>query len=200
MKERNNVEQNETVEENHNNNETDNCEADENKETNEEKKESEVEELKKQLREAEEKYMRVVAELDNFRKRSAKEAQEKLKFANQQIITNLLTVIDHLDMAVSHITPDSSLESLKEGVELTLKQFQDVFEKFGVKEIPCEIGQNFDPSLHEAMMLDESDEFDDNAITMVLQKGYQLNDRVIRPSKVKVNKKQKSSSEESNKK
>jgi molecular chaperone GrpE len=200
MKERNNVEQNETVEENHNNNETDNCEADENKETNEEKKESEVEKLKKQLREAEEKYMRVVAELDNFRKRSAKEAQEKLKFANQQIITNLLTVIDHLDMAVSHITPDSSLESLKEGVELTLKQFQDVFEKFGVKEIPCEIGQNFDPSLHEAMMLDESDEFDDNAITMVLQKGYQLNDRVIRPSKVKVNKKQKSSSEESNKK
>ncbi len=162
----------------------------------EEKHENEIDKLKQQLKEAEEKYMRVVAELDNFRKRSVKETQDKLKFANQQIITNLLTVIDHLDMAVSHITPESSLESLKEGVELTLKQFNDVFEKFGVKEIPCEVGQTFDPNLHEAMMLDDTEDFEDNAITMVLQKGYQLNDRVIRPAKVKVNKKQQSSSEE----
>ena len=156
----------------------------------------EVKELKEKLREAEDKYIRIAAELDNYRKRSEKETRDKLKFANQQIITNLLTVIDHLDMAINHITPDSSLESLKEGVELTLKQLNDIFEKFGVKEVPCCVGEEFDPNLHEAMMLDDTDEHDDNAITMVLQKGYQLNDRVIRPAKVKVNKKKKPSSAE----
>lgn len=159
-------------------------------------RDDEIKELKEKLREAEEKYVRIAAELDNYRKRTEKETRDKLKFANQQIITNLLTVIDHLDMAINHITPDSSLESLKEGVELTLKQLNDIFEKFGVKEIPCCVGEEFDPNLHEAMMLDETDEHEDNKITMVLQKGYQLNDRVIRPAKVKVNKKKKSSSEE----
>ena len=160
------------------------------------KKEEEIKELKEKLHEAEEKYIRIAAELDNYRKRSEKEMQDKLKFANQQIITNLLTVIDHLDMAINHITPDSSLESLKEGVELTLKQLNDIFEKFGVKEVPCCVGEEFDPNLHEAMMLDETDEHEDNSVTMVLQKGYQLNNRVIRPAKVKVNKKKKTSSTE----
>ena len=189
MKKKENQEQVEKINEEQNNDI-------ENKTVEEKDQEDEVKKLKQQLKEAEEKYMRVVAELDNYRKRSVKETQEKLKFANQQIITSLLTVIDHLDMAVSHITPESSLETLKEGVELTLKQFNDVFEKFGVKEIPCKVGDVFDPNLHEAMMLDDTDEYDDNVITMVLQKGYKLNDRVIRPVKVKVNKRKKSSSEE----
>ena len=151
-------------------------------------KNEEVEKLKKALAEKHDQYVRVVAELENFRKRTEKENVDKLKFANQQIITALLTVIDHLDMAVSHITPDSSIESLKEGIELTLKQFADVFKRFGVKEIDVEVGDDFDPNLHEAMMLANDPNVGNNKITMVLQKGFTLNDRVIRPAKVQVNK------------
>jgi molecular chaperone GrpE len=148
----------------------------------------EIEKLKKQLAEKQDQYLRVFAELENFKKRTEKENLDKLKFANQQIITSLLTVIDHLDMAVSQVTPDSSVESLQEGVKLTLKQFSDVLRKFGVKEIDAEVGDEFDPNLHEAMMLASDPNIKNNKITMVLQKGFTLNDRVIRPAKVQVNK------------
>jgi molecular chaperone GrpE len=152
------------------------------------KKDEEIEKLKKALAEKHDQYVRVVAELENFRKRTEKENVDKLKFANQKIITALLTVIDHLDMAISHITPESSIESLLEGVELTLKQFADVLKRFGVKEIDVEVGDDFNPNLHEAMMLANDPSVANNKITMVLQKGFILNDRVIRPAKVQVNK------------
>lgn len=158
------------------------------KEPKKDKKQEEIDSLKRQVAEKQDQYIRVAAELDNFRKRSAKENQDKLKFANQQIITSLLTVMDHLDMAIAHITPDSSLETLQQGVELTLKQFMDVFEKHGVKEIDVTVGEQFDPSNHEAMMLANNPEMENNSVTMVMQKGFTLNSRVIRPSKVQVNK------------
>ncbi len=144
--------------------------------------------LRNQLSEKQDQYIRVFAELENFRKRTEKENIDKLKFANQQIITSLLTVIDHLDMAISHITPQSSIESLQEGINLTLKEFYNILKKFGVEEIKVEVGDDFDPNLHEAMMLAHDPYVKNNKITMVLQKGFTLNDRVIRPAKVQVNK------------
>lgn len=152
------------------------------------KEDDEIATLKKQLAEQQDQYIRVAAELDNFRKRTTKENQDKLKFANQQIITNMLTVLDHLDMAVSHITPESSVETLQQGVELTLKQFVDVLGKYGVKEVVANVGDTFDPAEHEAMMLANNPEMPNNTITMVMQKGFSLNGRVIRPAKVQVNK------------
>jgi len=150
----------------------------------------ENESLKKELEQQKEKVLRLAAELDNFRKRLTKETEEKLKYANQKVILDFLTIIDNLEMAIFHIDsakPDA-LEALKEGVELTLKQFKDTLSKYGAKEIKTDIGDEFNPNLHDAMMLDSDENYENNTITMVMQKGYTLHDRVIRPTKVRVNK------------
>lgn len=152
--------------------------------------EAELEKLKKELQEKDDKILRLSAELDNFRKRLMKETEEKLKYANQVLLKDLLPVIDHLEMALIHVKPDSPVESIKEGVELTLKQMKDTLAKFGLKEIELNIGDDFDPNYHEALMLDNKEEYENNKVTQVLQKGYILHDRVIRPSKVSVNKKE----------
>ncbi|MGA1846077.1 nucleotide exchange factor GrpE [Deferribacter abyssi] len=154
------------------------------------KLENENKELKKQLQEKEETILRLSAELDNFRKRLLRETEEKLKYANQVLLESLLPVIDHLEMALDHIKPDSPVESLKQGVDLTLKQMKDILAKFGLQEIELNIGDDFDPNFHEALMLDYKDDFENNKVTQILQKGYTLNGRVIRPSKVSVNKKE----------
>ena len=77
---------------------------------------------------------------------------------------------------------------LREGIELTIKSFKDALSKHGVKEVDAEIGTIFDPAVHEAIMMDNNAEYENNAVTLCVQKGYILNDRVIRPAKVKVNK------------
>jgi len=152
--------------------------------------EEEISKLKEELKSKDDKILRLSAELDNFRKRLMKETEEKLKYANQVLLENLLPVIDHLEMALMHVNPDASVESIKQGVELTLKQLKDTLAKFGLKEIELNVGDNFDPNYHEALMLDNKDNFENNQVTQILQKGYILHDRVIRPSKVSVNKKE----------
>lgn len=150
----------------------------------------ENESLKKELEQQKEKVLRLAAELDNFRKRLTKETEEKLKYANQKVILDFLTIIDNLEMAIFHIDsakPDA-LKALKEGVELTLKQFKNTLSRYGAKEIKTDIGDAFNPNLHDAMMLDSDKNYENNTITMVMQKGYTLHDRVIRPAKVRVNK------------
>lgn len=174
--------------ENLNNNEESEEKIDESSEIEVLKKENES--LKKELEQEKEKVLRLAAELDNFRKRLTKETEEKLKYANQKVILDFLTIIDNLEMAISHIDsakPDA-LEALKEGVELTLKQFKNTLSKYGAKEIKTDIGDEFNPNLHDAMMLDSDKNYENNTITMVMQKGYTLHDRVIRPAKVRVNK------------
>jgi molecular chaperone GrpE len=150
----------------------------------------ENESLKKELQEEKEKVLRIAAELDNFRKRLTKETEEKLRYANQKVILDFLPIIDNLEMAISHIdsTKENFIDALKKGVELTLKQFRDTLEKYGTKEIEANIGDEFNPNMHDAMMLDSDKNYGNNIITMVMQKGYTLNDRVIRPTKVRVNK------------
>jgi len=158
----------------------------------------EIDSLKKELNEKNEQSLRLAAELDNFRKRLSKETEEKLKYANQQIILDFLVIIDNLEMALSHIKESEEIKALKEGVELTLKQFKDTLAKYGAKEIETKIGDEFNPNLHDALMLDADQNHKNNAITLVMQKGYTLHDRVIRPTKVRVNKIENIEKEDSN--
>jgi molecular chaperone GrpE len=147
----------------------------------------ENEALKREAAEAADRALRAAAELDNFRKRMIKETEDRIKFAGSKIIESLLPVMDNLQMALEHSDSDSG--RLKEGVELTLKIMKEALARHGLEEISIEPGTEFDPGVHEALMLDSTDEYENNKVTMVLQSGYTLNGRVLRPGKVKVNKK-----------
>ncbi|XOB65831.1 nucleotide exchange factor GrpE [Deferribacteres bacterium DY0037] len=145
--------------------------------------------LLEQLNEAKENELRTIADLENVRKRLVKEFDDKLKFSNQNLIAGLFPVMDNFETSLDHINPDNPVESLKQGVELTLKQMREVLEKNGLEEIELNIGDEFNPLYHEALMVDNDDNYENNAVLMILQKGYKLHGRVVRPSKVKVNKK-----------
>lgn len=144
-----------------------------------------VENLENILKEKNEEILRRAADLDNYRKRLTKETEDKIRFANQSVVKDFLPVIDNIEMALQHTEEGSPL---REGIELTIKSFKDVLHRHGVTEINSEIGTSFDPAVHEAIMMDKTEEYENNAITLCVQKGYILNDRVIRPAKVKVNK------------
>lgn len=144
-----------------------------------------VENLENILKEKNEEILRRAADLDNYRKRLTKETEDKVRFANQAVVKDFLPVMDNIEMALQHAEEGSPL---REGIELTIKSFKDALSRHGVTEINSEIGTIFDPAVHEAIMMDSTAEYENNAITLCVQKGYLLNDRVIRPAKVKVNK------------
>jgi molecular chaperone GrpE len=158
--------------------------------------EEEREELKRALeqktREAEEehdKYLRLYAEFDNYRKRIQRDLVDFRKYANEQFALELLTVVDHLGLALKHAAEGGNMiQGLREGVELVYKQLRDVLEKFGIKSFPAE-GQPFDPSRHDAMMQAVMDEVPENTVVQVMQDGYLYHDKVLRHAKVSVSKK-----------
>lgn len=150
---------------------------------------AENEELKKKLEEEHNNMLRIAADYENLKKRLYKDMENRIKFANSELIKELLPVIDHLEMALIHAREASSIENLYDGVNLTLKQLKTALGKFGLKDIEISEDENFDPSFHEAMMLENHEEKDNNKITKVLQKGYLMHGNVIRPVKVAVNKK-----------
>lgn len=144
-----------------------------------------VENLENILKEKNEEILRRAADLDNYRKRLTKETEDKVRFANQAVVKDFLPVIDNIEMTLQHTEEGSPL---REGIMLTIKSFKDVLSRHGVTEINSEIGTVFDPAVHEAIMMDNLAEYENNTVTLCVQKGYILNDRVIRPAKVKVNK------------
>ncbi len=157
-----------------------------------EKKDEDIEALKSQLeeksKEAAENYdrwLRAVAELENYRKQVEKERGMYLKFANESLIKELLPVLDNLERAINHVKSSSNLDKLLEGVELTLKLFQDSLKKFGVKPIET-IGKKFDPRFHEAVHVKENSQQEEDTIVEEYQKGYLLHDRLLRPALVVV--------------
>ena len=127
-------------------------------------------------------YLRARADLDNFRKRAQREKEDLLKFSNETILRELLPVIDNLERALQHAAVDGE-KGLLQGVELTLGQFSKVLEKFNVVAIAA-VGELFDPARHEAMGQIESTEQPPNTVVQLLQKGYLLNDRLLRPAMV----------------
>lgn len=131
-------------------------------------------------------YLRERADLENFRKRAQRDKEELGKFANEGILKELVPAVDSLERALDHARQDGAGgETLLKGVELTLAQFQKVLEKFGVVAIKA-LGEPFDPARHEAMGQVESAEQPANTVVQEYQKGYLLNDRLLRPALVMV--------------
>lgn len=147
-----------------------------------------VEDLKKQ---ADDRYARLMAEFQNFKKRSAKEKQDIHSYANEKIIKDLLDVLDNFERAISLMkngNPDiksDENDAMQEGISLIYSQLLEVLTKAGLEEIEA-LGQEFDPKFHHAVLNEPSDEFKSGEVSKVLQKGYKLNDRVIRPAMVVV--------------
>ena len=129
------------------------------------------------------KYMRLMADFQNFKKRTEKEKADVYSFANEKIVTDLLTVLDNFERALAQECSD---EAFANGMKLIFKQFADVLIKSGLAEIEAQ-GQEFDPSFHHAVLTDDNPDYESGQITEVLQKGYTLNEKVIRPAMVKVN-------------
>ncbi|HDL90684.1 MAG TPA: nucleotide exchange factor GrpE [Thermodesulforhabdus norvegica] len=138
-----------------------------------------------ELSELNDRYLRLAAELDNARKRFERERQEAIAYANEQIIRELLPVIDNLERAVQHADEDTDVKSLLEGVEITLRSFLATLERFGCKPFES-VGKPFDPAYHEAIMQQETNDHPENTVVQEYQKGYVLNDRLLRPAMVVV--------------
>ena len=138
--------------------------------------------LKNELSAERDKYLRLAAEYDNFRKRSAKERELMFADVRADTVTKFLQVYDNLERALNQETAD---EAYRKGVEMTMAQFLDTLEKMGVSAIPA-LGEKFDPEMHNAIEHGEDDSQGESTITVEFQKGFKLGDRVIRFSLVKV--------------
>lgn len=130
------------------------------------------------------------AELVNYRKRKDEETANMLKFANQDLITELINVVDNFERAIKLDDTDltDELSKFLDGFKMMYANLMEILKKFGVEEIN-RVGEVFDPSQEQALMTDSIEEMDDDVVTEVLLKGYKLNGRVIRPASVKVNSK-----------
>jgi len=155
-----------------------------------------AEELEKARAEAaawKDKYLRLYAETENFRKRMNREMSEREKYHNEGIIKELLPVLDNLERAISH-AKESGPEGVIEGVKMVKKQLMDALSKFGVTQVES-IGFPFDPEKQQAMMQVETADYEPGTVVEEFQKGYFLNDRILRPAMVTVAKPPKDSTE-----
>ena len=133
-----------------------------------------------------ERYMRLMAEFQNYKKRAAKEKTDTLQYANEKIVSDLLPVIDNFERALATETED--IEGYAKGMQLIFEQFRKALENAGLEEIKAQ-DEVFDPNVHNAVLAENIEDKEDGVITKVLQKGYKLRDKVVRPSMVAVNKK-----------
>ena len=156
-------------------------EAEASEETEENKTAAELAELK-------DRYMRLLAEYDNFRRRTQKEKDNLYADAVASVTKEFLTLIDNLDRATEGAkkADETSLDKVIQGMELVGRQAQDTLSKIGVEDIPAERGTKFDPNLHDAMMHVDDEELGEQEIAMVFAKGYKYKDRVIRHAQVQV--------------
>lgn len=158
-------------------------------------KTDEIQELKDQVSSERDRVLRLAAEFENYKKRTQREINDFRKFANESIFRQLLSVVDNLERAIDTAQENSEESALFEGVILTHKDIVKLFETFNVKPVEAD-KKPFDPNFHQAVTQEENDEFPDNTVTNVLQKGYLLHDRLIRPAMVVVSKKAKKETEE----
>ena len=145
---------------------------------------TQLEEKTKETKENYDRFLRVQAELENYKKRVEREKSSLVRYGNEELIKAILPVIDNLERALDHPQGENP-DGLTEGIKITLNQLLQVLEKFGLTPI-ASVGEPFDPSRHEAMMQVESADHEPNAVVSELQKGYFLNDRLIRPAMVSV--------------
>lgn len=138
--------------------------------------------IEKQLRDTKDQLLRTAAEYANFRARSAKEKEQTYSNAKGNVVAEILPSIDNLERALAQ--ENSDYESLRKGLEMTMNSLMAALEKMGVKAFG-EVGEQFDPNLHHAVMHIDDESLGENVITDVFQKGYKIGDRVIRPAMVK---------------
>lgn len=145
-----------------------------------------IAELEGKLEEADNRYLRLQADFDNFRRRSRIELEAGAKYRAQSIITDLLPAIDNFERAMKMEVDNDQAKSLMQGVEMVYRSLLDALKNEGVEVIET-VGKEFDPHLHQAVMQAEDENFGPNIVVEEFQKGYMLKDRVIRPAMVKVN-------------
>jgi len=158
------------------------------------KEDKEIEELYKKLegkeKEAKENYdrlLRTAADFENYKKRAAKEKEDWIKFANEDLMKAILPFIDNLERAVNHAEKVTDTGVLIEGVRLTIQQLLQKLNRFGLSTFES-VGKAFDPAVHEAMLVVETDKHEPNQVVEEFQKGFLLNDRLLRPATVSVSK------------
>jgi len=155
--------------------------------------EKDLQKTKDELAEEKDKFVRLQAETDNFRKRLSREKDEFSQYANERLFKELIPIFDNLERALED--PSNDTKSLKEGLEMILKQFSAFLEKEKVEPIKA-IGEKFDPMVHEALTSEESNDHEENTIISEFVRGYTINNRVLRPSQVVISKKPSPESEE----
>ncbi|MGZ2589988.1 molecular chaperone GrpE [Staphylococcus borealis] len=149
-------------------------------------KDEEIQQLQLKANENEEKYLRLYAEFENYKRRIQKENETNKTYQSQRVLTDILPTIDNIERALQIEGDDESFKSLQKGVQMVHESLLRALKDNGLEEIETE-GQAFDPNFHQAVVQDDNPDFKSGDITQELQKGYKLKDRVLRPSMVKVN-------------
>ncbi|MEE9498184.1 MAG: nucleotide exchange factor GrpE [Nitrospinaceae bacterium] len=147
---------------------------------------SELEKAQQEANDLRDEMLRMRAETDNLRKRLQREKQDSVQFANERLIKQLIPIFENLDRALK--APDTNIESLKEGVQLTSNQLLALFKKENVEPIQA-VGEPFDPSVHEVLSQIESNDHDENTVIEECSKGYRMNGRILLPARVVTSKK-----------
>lgn len=152
-------------------------------------------ELEEKAKDAEDRYLRLYAETENFKKRMQRDFAEREKFCNEGIIKDLLPVLDNLDRALGHADEAGGSEALTEGVRMVRKQLVDALARNGVTAVES-VGLPFDPAKQQAMMQVETEEYEEGTVVEEFQRGYFLNERILRPAMVTVAKRPQEAEEE----
>lgn len=147
--------------------------------------ESQVEELKKDVASLKDQLLRKQAEFDNYRRRTEREKVEARHGGRNTVVIEMLAVLDNFERALESVSKGAEDDALRQGFELIYKQFRDTLTKLGVEPIEA-LGKPFDPHLHEAVTIEETDEHEANTVIAEFQKGYKLGDQLLRPAQVKV--------------
>ena len=147
----------------------------------------ELERVSAELDETKDRFLRGLADFDNYRKRVAREREQLVRCANEDLIKRLLEVVDNLERALAAASETHDLEGFKKGVELIYEHLKELLTKEGLCPIVC-LGETFDPNFHEAVMAIDKEGEESDRVIEEIQKGYTLDGRVIRPSKVVVSK------------
>lgn len=145
--------------------------------------EQKLEELEKSLKDANDKFLRTLAEYDNYRKRSVREKEQAYADSKASVLTEFLPVLDNFERAAGN--KDASLEDYQKGIDMIFNQLTEIFKKQGAESFG-EAGDVFDPNIHSAVMHIEDSEQPENTVTDVFSKGYKLGDKILRPAVVKV--------------
>ena len=141
------------------------------------------------LRNKQDEVLRILADSENLKKRLTREKEEFCKFATSTLLEDILPIMDNLELAITHGQKTEACKDLLQGVEMTLKMFQEILKKHGLEPVGEE-GEKFDPNIHEAMAREERKDMQENMVSRLMRRGYKLHDRLLRPARVMVSTKQ----------